>query len=332
MTTRAPEANTIPKQSGRPIPGELDNSVLRRAIESARDGVSISDARLPEMPLIYVNRAFEKMTGYSSADVLGLNCRFLQGENTDQPELKKVRRALARGTDCIVTLQNFRRNGSLFHNELSMSAVHGPDGAVSHFIGIQKDVTRRIRAEQRLLERENDLQELNVQLERLARVDGLTELLNRRTFDQCLEREWRRIQRESGSISVYMIDVDHFKALNDRYGHAIGDSCLVRVARVIEQCFVRATDYVARYGGEEFIVLTSGMRKDEALVQGQRLLAAVRDCQLPTAVEKLTISIGLCVMQTSGDQSPAGLLKAADTALYVAKRAGRDRLELAPAE
>lgn len=309
-------------------PELLDNAVLRQAVASARDGITISDARVPEMPLVYVNPAFEKMTGYRGDEILGLNCRFLQGDDTLQPEIDRIRRAVTRGHSCIVTLRNYRRNGKLFYNELSLSPVRDQDGSISHFIGIQKDVTRRIRAEQRLQERDRELMRLNVELERLASCDSLTGLLNRRTFDDCLDREWRRSLRERTPISLLMIDIDHFKSLNDRFGHAVGDACLRRVAATLEDCFGRACDFVARYGGEEFVILNAGLEPLQAIAQGEQLIAAVRTMALPDPVRQLTVSAGVVSTLPNSAITTDTLLQAADTALYAAKSGGRDRLEV----
>ncbi|NND60697.1 MAG: diguanylate cyclase [Gammaproteobacteria bacterium] len=312
------------------MPAMLDDSVLRQAIESARDGITISDARHPEKPLVYINPAFERMTGYSADEVIGLNCRFLQGDDSLQAEIDTIRRALRSGSSCIVTIRNYRRDGKLFYNELSMSPVRDRDGNLTHFIGIQKDVTRRVRAEQRLRDRDRELQRVNSKLERLARCDGLTGLLNRRTFNDCLDREWRRTLREGGYLSLYMLDVDNYKSINDRHGHAVCDTCLRRVAAVLEECFGRASDFVARYGGDEFVVLNAGMDHGAAVAQGQKLLTDVRSMSLPAAVDKLTVSIGLCTIDPDASNTPDGLLQAADTALYEAKNAGRDQLAVTP--
>ncbi len=311
-------------------PADLDDAVLRHAIESARDGITISDARQPGMPIVYVNPAFERMTGYHASDILGLNCRFLQADDRLQAEVAKVRRAIHSGGACVVTLRNYRRNGKLFYNELSLSPVRDRDGQLTHYIGIQKDVSRRIRAEQRLRDRDRELQRLNIKLERLARCDSLTGLLNRRTFNDCLDREWRRALRDGGYLNLFMIDVDKFKSINDRHGHTVGDTCLRRVAGVLEECFGRASDFVARYGGEEFVVLNSGLEPAEAAGRGQVLLDAVRELKLPKGIGTLTISAGLCSVEPCAAHSSDALLRAADTALYAAKDSGRDRLEIAP--
>ncbi|MBZ8180358.1 PAS domain S-box protein [Oscillatoria salina] len=117
-----------------------------RAIAATNNGIIITDARKPDLPVIYVNSAFERMTGYSAREVLNKNCRFLQGSDTDQPGLTQLRAAIKQGESCTVVLRNYRKDGSLFWNELSISPIHGDDGTLTHFIGIQSDITERQEA------------------------------------------------------------------------------------------------------------------------------------------------------------------------------------------
>ena len=124
--------------------------VQERAIAASSNGIAISDARLPDMPLIYVNPAFERMTGYSAAEVIGQNCRFLQGSEPDQVGLKQLRRALKEGKECSVVLRNYRKDGSLFWNELSLAPIYDDRGNLTHFIGIETDITERKQAEEAL--------------------------------------------------------------------------------------------------------------------------------------------------------------------------------------
>lgn len=114
-----------------------------RALAASCNAIVISDARQPDLPVIYVNPAFERITGYSAAEVLGKNCRFLKGSDCDQPELTQLRAALQAGKPCIVILRNYRRDGTLFWNELSISPIYDNAGTLTHFIGIQTDVTER---------------------------------------------------------------------------------------------------------------------------------------------------------------------------------------------
>jgi len=127
-------------------------------------GITIADVRLPDMPLIYVNDAFEAITGYSVGETMGRNCRFLQREDREQAGIARVRTALRTGEDCTVVLRNYRKDGAPFYNELYISPIRDADGLLTHFIGIQTDVTRRIRAETAL---EHERAELETALREL---------------------------------------------------------------------------------------------------------------------------------------------------------------------
>lgn len=131
-------------------PGETSQELLDRALAAAGEGIVIADARQPDMPLIYVNPAFEAVTGYAAGEVIGRNCRFLQGPGTDQETLEVIRRALAERRGCVVELLNYRKDGSPFWNRLSITPVADTAGEVTHFIGVQSDITARRLAEQRL--------------------------------------------------------------------------------------------------------------------------------------------------------------------------------------
>lgn len=125
-----------------------------RAIEASSAGITIADATQPDMPLIYANHAFERITGYLARDVLGKNCRFLQGSDQMQPEIEQMRAALRAGKDCDVTLRNYRKDGSLFWNELRLTPIHDGYGNLTHYVGIMTDVTARIASERLLRDQE----------------------------------------------------------------------------------------------------------------------------------------------------------------------------------
>ena len=149
---------------------EEDINLFSIAVNHVTSGVTVADARNPEFPLIYVNPGFEKITGYVAEEVIGRSCRFLQGQEKDQPDLEILRTALKNGESCTVRLRNFKKDGSLFHNELHISAVRNKAGQLTHFVGIQLDVTDRVRARESLerserqtrlaLEREAELNEI----------------------------------------------------------------------------------------------------------------------------------------------------------------------------
>jgi diguanylate cyclase (GGDEF)-like protein len=170
-------------------------------------------------------------------------------------------------------------------------------------------------------------------LERLAMVDGLTGIANRRSFDQNLEHEWKRATRNALPISVVMIDIDHFKNYNDNYGHGAGDVCLQQVAGALRSVIQRPADLVARYGGEEFAALLP-----ETDVQGAEMIAsamreAVSNLKLPhehsPVADHITVSLGHATGYNEFGASPRKLVDAADDALYKAKESGRNRVQAA---
>lgn len=189
--------------------------------------------------------------------------------------------------------------------------------------------------ELRVSERTRALEAANGELERMATLDGLTHIANRRRFDGVLHQEWRRCLRERLPMSLLMLDVDDFKAYNDEYGHQAGDDVLVRIAAVCGGEMKRSTDTAARYGGEEFAVILANtdaegaMRVAEAIAQGVRDLAI--EHRRATAVPVVTVSIGVATVMPDVRETPEGLIGAADHALYAAKRAGRNRIARAPA-
>jgi PAS domain S-box-containing protein len=127
------------------IPG-----VLADILDSCVNGVTLSDPDLPDNPIVYANAVFERMTGYSQDEILGRNCRFLQGEDKDQPELSELRTALAGARPVAVTLRNYRKDGSLFYNRLSIRPLLDPDGKPIYYLGVQYDVTEQVQAQQEI--------------------------------------------------------------------------------------------------------------------------------------------------------------------------------------
>ncbi len=165
-------------------------------------------------------------------------------------------------------------------------------------------------------------------LHELARLDALTGLDNRRQFDDTLLREWRRAKRMDEGLSVLLIDIDHFKRINDTYGHPTGDLYLREVAQTLARCATRASDEIARYGGEEFAVVLPGASLEQARRIAQRMRIEVEDLRLasPAAGGVVTVSVGIGAAERIGGADPAPLLRAADQALYEAKRGGRNRV------
>jgi diguanylate cyclase (GGDEF)-like protein len=175
-----------------------------------------------------------------------------------------------------------------------------------------------------------ELQAANSQLEILSITDGLTGLANRRRFESYWTDEWQRAMRQATPLAVIMLDVDHFKAYNDHYGHPQGDQCLRRVGAVLQASVRRAGELAARYGGEEFVVVMPGVTQQQALETARGILIAMREAQLPHAsspvASMLTLSLGVAVGIPQATDEREYLLKMADTALYAAKKNGRNRV------
>ena len=193
----------------------------------------------------------------------------------------------------------------------------------------------------RLDERTAELTRTHSSLHHMSLMDGLTQVANRRRFDEAMVEEWRRQHRviqgrepsrqpaDLEDLALILIDVDHFKPYNDRYGHPVGDECLRRVAQAINGAISRASDLVARYGGEEFVVLLPGTPCAGAGRVAERIRQAVEALAIPHGAspvsDHVTISLGVAATDQAPGASPEALIQAADVALYQAKQAGRNR-------
>jgi diguanylate cyclase (GGDEF)-like protein/PAS domain S-box-containing protein len=285
----------------------------RRAMESSANGIIICDAQDPRQPVIYVNPAFERITGYTVGEVIGRNCRFLQGSERDQPALGRLREALARGSDVQVELRNFRKDGTPFWNELNVSPVRNPAGVVTHFVGIQNDITARREQEAELLRRLTH--------------DPLTALPNRNLLLDRLRRALAIAGEKGRNAALLYVDLDQFREINDALGHDAGDEVLRTVASRLREG-VRPGDTLARLGGDEFLVLLPDLASpDEAgTIAAQLLDAVARPYELAGTTVFCSCSIGVAHVKTFGDD-PLQLIRRADLAVNAAKRAGRNTVQ-----
>lgn len=208
-----------------------------------------------------------------------------------------------------------------------------------HWAVLRQRVRRTLKAHQdhrhlqESLAKERKLyQELrlaNQELERLATIDGLTNIANRRVFDAFLEREWKRLRREQASLSLILIDIDCFKAYNDNYGHLVGDRCLYEVAQMIKHLARRPADLAARYGGEEFALLLPNTHNKGAVFLAECLRQTLQEKALIHTASVVrpwvTVSMGVATMIPT-DESSTTIIQKADEALYLAKNQGRDRV------
>ena len=198
------------------------------------------------------------------------------------------------------------------------------DGRPVRLLGAFQDITEKMTT---LLE----MHRLNEQLTRLSTTDALTEVGNRRMFDQTLKTEWARAARRGEPVGLLMIDIDHFKEYNDHYGHPAGDVCLRQVARMVGESMRRGGELVARYGGEEFALLLPGADLEDTRRAAERCAQIVADAKIEHRASAtsawLTISIGAASQVAVAGTDGSALVETADAALYRAKRCGRARIE-----
>lgn len=191
------------------------------------------------------------------------------------------------------------------------------------------EISDRKKAEADLKRAESILRKANLELEKLVNIDGLTQVANRRCFDQRLEMEWERLYREQQPLSLLLFDIDYFKRYNDCYGHQLGDDCLTTIAQTVEQVLSRPADLVARYGGEEFAVILPNTDEKGAFTVAEQIRLAISGLgiahQNSDINDIVTISIGVASLLPNSMQEPATLIKQADMALYYAKQHRRNQ-------
>jgi len=204
---------------------------------------------------------------------------------------------------------------------------------VRSVLRLKMEIDKRKFREAELLKMTEQLELLSRTLEKLIHVDSLTEVGNRRYFNQLLEAEWQRAIRRSDPVSLIMIDIDEFKTFNDTYGHQKGDQCLRRVAGALNEVIKRAGDFVVRYGGEEFAVVLPNTDLDGALMVAEQLKAKIDQLQIPheqsSVADHLTVSMGVASGVPEAHADKESLVAAAESALYVAKSEGRNRIKVA---
>lgn len=255
----------------------------------------------------------EQAGGYIRLDCISRDCCPFQG----------IEEVLKRGT--MTSNQCTIRPGAEERELHSICAPVVQNGAVEYVVQIIRDITDRVRTERELEERTAELLAANRQLARIAVTDSLTQVYNRRYFDELLYKEIKRFSRRKyAHISLMMIDIDHFKELNDTYGHLAGDSVLREIATLLREN-IRETDTVARYGGEEFVIVMPDTHLDGAAYRAEILRKKVESRGMPgrEAPVRMTVSIGVAAF-VSGP--PHELVKSADQALYRAKKEGRNRV------
>jgi len=284
---------------------EAQLRLRERALHAASNGILITRCAGGNNVIEYVNPAFERITGYPAAEVVGRDARFMAAPGMDTHERGMLRDAIASRRALNVVLRNLRKNGDLFWNDLNITPVQDEHGAFTHFIGVINDVTA--------------LKQRTDHLEHEVNHDPLTGLANRNLMWDRLEQALHLAQRQKSLVATVLIDLDDFKAINDTHGHEAGDVVLKVVARRL-QASMRDSDTVARMSGDEFVLVLANqpslrftLRMVERLRQSFAIPVSFHGQEIPIGA-----SVGVSLYPHDGSTA-AELVRAADVAMYHGK-------------
>lgn len=297
---------------------------LAKALENTAEAIVMTD---PQGLATWVNSAFTRITGYSREEIIGNKPgSLLQGVETDPKTADYMREKIARGEAFATEILNYKRDGAPHWLRISCQPDFDDNGQVVGFIAIQTDITKEKNARLDLAREVESRKLLEQQLRHLAAHDELSGMPNRRHFLQQAEMELNRSRRHQHSLSLLLADLDHFKMINDEFGHAAGDAVIRAFGRLCEQT-LREQDVAARVGGEEFAVLLPDTDLEGAHRLAERIRHKLSVTPIVVGDQKIWITVSIGVMEARPDEpSVESMLAKADKALYAAKHAGRNRV------
>ncbi len=321
---RSPHPGALTFPSIADFPG-----LLEACIDRLNDAIVITEAESINQPgprIVWANQVFYERNGYAPEEVLGQSPRLLQGPQTNRATLDRVRSALEKWQTIRAETLNYRKDGTTYWNEFEIVPIANKAGWYTHWVSVQRDITERKALEQRV--------------KQLAFSDPLTGLPNRRLLEDRLSQAMTASSRSGRYGALMFLDLDHFKTLNDRHGHGVGDLLLREVARRLTSC-VRELDTVGRLGGDEFVVMLSELDTDlaQSTENARRVAEKIRvslaapylltaeptgDLTAPRT-HHCTASIGV-VMLANHQASQTEVMQWADMAMYQAKDAGRNKV------
>lgn len=303
----------------------VDPSLLKHLVEAAPEGVALCESKGGDWPVVFVNPAMEQLTGYSADQVVGRNLSFLQADDRDQDGVHKIRNALRDGQPCQTLIRNYRRDGTLFWNDMRLVPLLADDGRVTHFASFHRE-GGAVRADSK---EARDPSMSTQTMMAYLRDDKLTGLLRRPYFEDLIKRDWGLAQRESRRLSFLVFDLDHFAAYRDVFGRQGADQSFRRIARVIGGCFRRASDLCGRFDEDQIAALTTGLDLSQAAKLADAVLGRVRDLAIhhprSNVSRYVTASAGVVSMVPPHDVPPERIYEAAIKALADAKELGRNR-------
>ncbi|RLL51881.1 diguanylate cyclase [Mariprofundus sp. EBB-1] len=287
------------------IRADAELHIVTAAFES-QESMVITDA---SGVILKVNHAFTKTTGYTMEEAVGQTPSLLKSGRHDASFYKSMWKTLKRTGKWQGEVWDRRKSGEIYPKWLMITAVKGDDDVTTHYVGLHLDITERKQAEEKI--------------NNMAYHDHLTGLANRALFFDHMQQAIAHGRRNKNFIAVLMLDLDHFKPINDALGHEWGDKALVEVSKRLLKC-ARATDTVARIGGDEFsIILLDGNSRNFACRMAEKIITAIgKPLALNDSQYSIGVSIGIC-LASPDDQDVEGIVSRADTAMYQAKESGR---------
>ncbi|MCL4432712.1 MAG: diguanylate cyclase [Epsilonproteobacteria bacterium] len=278
---------------------------LFKAVEQIDDIVYMTDKF---GTISYVNNAYCTHTGYDREEVIGQNSRISKSGVHNREFYKELWTTILDGKVYRNTLVNRKKNGDLYYEKKTITPLKDEDHVIIGFVSTGKDVTEETM--------------LHQEIERIATIDQLTGIYNRHKFEELFALESERSRRFLQPLSLILIDIDHFKSVNDTHGHDVGDKVLVQLAATVQEN-IRKIDVFARWGGEEFLVLCPSTDRENVREFAEKLRVAVENTLFPV-VGKITISLGVSLFDPQDSFSE--LFKRADQGLYYAKEHGRNQV------
>jgi diguanylate cyclase (GGDEF)-like protein/PAS domain S-box-containing protein len=307
----------------------LSHELLRQLVESSPDGIAVCKRANDGWLVVFVNRAFERLTGFTAQDLKGRDLRLLQGEDRDQEQRQRLRQALADGESCRALLRNYRSDGTQFWNEMVLVPLPNGSGNIDHFVSFHRDARERMRIDQKAAGRENG----NAAAPTAAAPgasDRLTGLYSRQYFDEALARDWSVAQRDGLRLALVVLDIDALGSYNETFGRPAGDSCVKRVARAVASCLRRGSDLTARLEGGTIVALIHSMTAEQALPFTDSILERVREQRIhhprSSVFKYVTVSAGLVSLIPGPQDKLEHFVERAHKALKDAKKAGRNRV------
>jgi len=308
------------------LEAEIARLEFEQVFNAVGDAIWVIDN---EYTVLLINTAFLDIIGLKQKSAaIGKKCHELLPSaqcNTSDCPLKQILRGKKRiELDADLEI----KEGTIVPFLITSTPLYGLSGDIIGIVEQYKDITER-----RVYE--NELEKANLELKRLATIDGLTGLSNRRSFDEKLKHEWMRMRREQQPLALILCDIDYFKLYNDCYGHQQGDTCLKEVAAAMSACLKRPADMAARYGGEEFGIILPNTPAEGAFHVAETMRSAISHLKLQHArsevSDTVSLSFGLSAIIPATDTSGIEkLIQTADKALYASKESGRNRVTSQP--